>query len=263
MKNFTIIINLLLFIAMVTVNALPNALPINGYNTGELSDMYPNLFVPAGVTFSIWGLIYLLLLVFIVTQTIAAYSKKASKYLLSPLASWAFALTCIFNSLWILTWHYQMVFISVVIMLLLLVTLIYIVRRMEKENINDFWARFSVKLPFSIYLGWISVATIANITALLVHWSWSGLGLPENVWTIIMLGIGTLLSASMMYKKSDIFYALVVIWAFYGIIIKREASEPLHPEIIATAWASIAIQAAYIIYILVRRVPEKQKSVNS
>lgn len=257
MKNFTIIINLILFIAMVTINGLANALPINGYNTGELSDMYPNLFVPAGVTFSIWGLIYLLLLVFIVNQTIAAFSQKASKYLLSPLASWAFALTCIFNSLWILTWHYQMVFLSVIIMLMLLISLIYIVKRMESENIDNFWARFSVKLPFSIYLGWISVATIANITALLVHWNWNGFGIPENIWTLIMIGAGTLLSILMMVKRADIFYALVVIWAFYGIIIKREASEPLYPEIITAAWASIVIQAGFILYILTRRVPAK------
>lgn len=258
MKTITTIMNILLFTAMIVINGLANALPINGFTTGELSDLYPNLFVPAGVTFSIWGIIYLLLLIFIITQVTASLNKKASKYLLSPLASWAFALTCVFNSLWIIAWHYRLVLLSVIIMLLLLLTLIYIVKRMERERIQDFWSRFAIKLPFSVYLGWISVATIANITALLVQWNWSGFGLSESTWTIIMLGIGTFLSASMMYKRSDIFYAFVVIWAFYGIIIKREASYPIYPEIIATAWASIAIQAAYIIYILVRRVPEKQ-----
>ncbi len=258
MKKASIIINLLLFTAMITINGLANALPINGFTTGELSDMYPNLFVPAGITFSIWGVIYLLLLIFIITQTIAAFSDKASKYLLSPLASWAFALTCVLNSLWIITWHYQMVFLSVVVMLLFLITLIYLVRRMDSEKIENFWSRFAVKLPFSIYLGWISVATIANITALLVHWNWNGFGIPENVWAIIMIGAGTFLSSTMMLKRADIFYALVVIWAFYGIIIKREASEPLYPEIIAAAWASIVIQAGYIIFILTRRTAVKQ-----
>lgn len=258
MKKASIIINLLLFTAMITINGLANALPINGFTTGELSDMYPNLFVPAGITFSIWGVIYLLLLIFIITQTIAAFSDKASKYLLSPLASWAFALTCVLNSLWIITWHYQMVFLSVVVMLLFLITLIYLVRRMDSEKIENFWSRFAVKLPFSIYLGWISVATIANITALLVHWNWNGFGIPENVWAIIMIGAGTFLSSTMMLKRADIFYALVVIWAFYGIIIKREASEPFYPEIIAAAWASIVIQAGYIIFILTRRTAVKQ-----
>jgi len=258
MKTFSIILNIILFAAMITANSLANALPINGFTTGELSDMYPNLFVPAGITFSIWGVIYLLLLIFIITQTIAAFSDKASKYLLSPLASWAFALTCVLNSLWIITWHYQMVFLSVVVMLLFLITLIYLVRRMDSEKIENFWSRFAVKLPFSIYLGWISVATIANITALLVHWNWNGFGIPENVWAIIMIGAGTFLSSTMMLKRADIFYALVVIWAFYGIIIKREASEPFYPEIIAAAWASIVIQAGYIIFILTRRTAVKQ-----
>ncbi|MDX9782867.1 MAG: hypothetical protein RBT35_07820 [Bacteroidales bacterium] len=258
MKTFSIILNIILFAVMITANTLANTLPINGFTTGELSDMYPNLFVPAGVTFSIWGLIYLLLLIFVVTQTVAAFSEKASKYLLSPLASWAFALTCVLNSLWIITWHYQMVFLSVVVMLLFLATLIYLVKRMDSERIENFWSRFAVKLPFSIYLGWISVATIANITALLVHWNWNGFGIPENIWTIIMIGAGTFLAATMMLKRADIFYALVVIWAFYGIIIKREASEPLYPEIIAAAWASIVIQAGYVIYILTRRTAVKQ-----
>ena len=258
MKTFSIILNIIFFAVMITANTLANTLPINGFTTGELSDMYPNLFVPAGVTFSVWGLIYLLLLIFVVTQTVAAFSEKASKYLLSPLASWAFALTCVLNSLWIITWHYQMVFLSVVVMLLFLATLIYLVKRMDSERIENFWSRFAVKLPFSIYLGWISVATIANITALLVHWNWNGFGIPENIWTIIMIGAGTFLAATMMLKRADIFYALVVIWAFYGIIIKREASEPLYPEIIAAAWASIVIQAGYVIYILTRRTAVKQ-----
>ncbi|MDD3273243.1 MAG: hypothetical protein PHV46_04245 [Bacteroidales bacterium] len=256
MKTASIIINLLLFAAMVAINGLANALPINGFTTGELSDMYPNLFVPAGITFSIWGVIYLLLLIFIVTQTIAAFNEKASKYLLSPLASWAFALTCIFNSLWIITWHYQMVFLSVVVMLLLLLTLIYLVKRMDSEKIDDFWARFSVKLPFSIYLGWISVATIANITALLVQWNWNGFGIPENIWAIIMIGAGTLLSILMLIKRADIFYAIVIIWAFYGIIIKREMSTPVNTDIIYAAWISIALQAGLIIYFLTRRESE-------
>lgn len=102
---------------------------------GELSDLYPNLFVPAGVTFSIWGIIYLLLLIFIITQVTASLNKKASKYLLSPLASWAFALTCVFNSLWIIAWHYRLILLlSVIIMLLLLLTLIYIVKKNGKRE---------------------------------------------------------------------------------------------------------------------------------
>lgn len=253
MKKASIILNVLLFVTMITINALANALPINGFTTGELSDIYPNLFVPAGVTFSIWGLIYLLLFVFIITQIVAAFSKRASKYLLSPLATWAFAYTCILNSLWIITWHYKLVFFSVIVMILMLLSLIYLVKRIDSEKIDDFWARFSIKLPFSIYLGWISVATIANITALLVHIGWGGFGVTENIWAIIMIGAATSLSILMMLKRADIFYALVVIWALYGIIIKREASDPIIVEIIYTAWISIALQAGIILYILTRR----------
>ena len=202
-------LNLLLFAVMIYMNYLANALPLNGKTTGELSDAYPNLFVPAGITFSIWGIIYLLVAGYCVIQFFPASKGIALNI------GWIFALTCVFNALWIVTWHYQKLPLSLLVMLSLLVSLIYI-------NILVKDLPFGlVKATFGVYLGWISIATIANVTALLVNYNWGAFGIPEQVWTIIMIAAGTLIVSLTLLRLDNPFIGLSVIWAFAGIIIKR------------------------------------------
>ena len=119
MKNIKLlaIINTLGLILALVLNGLANALPINGKTTGELSDAYPNLFVPTGFTFAIWGVIYLTLFVFIVYQLIQAFSKGGNAQDFLPKISWFFLLSCIANASWIVAWHYQYLIVSLVIML--------------------------------------------------------------------------------------------------------------------------------------------------
>jgi hypothetical protein len=203
--------NLLAFVLVLVMNYLANALPINGKTTGELSAEYPNLFVPAGITFSIWGIIYLLVAVFIVMQFM-----EANKELVSAIG-WAFVISCIFNALWIFAWHYQRLPLSLLIMLGLLASLIYI-----NYQLRVFPAGI-VKATFGIYLGWICIATIANVTALLVNYNWAGWGISEEAWAIIMIAAGTIISAIALLRLNNPFLALAVIWAFVGIIIKRQS----------------------------------------
>lgn len=202
-------INLLFFAAMVYMNYLANALPINGKTTGELSDAYPNLFVPAGITFSIWGIIYLLIAVFCVVQFIGPSKEIALNI------SWLFALSCLFNGLWIVAWHYQKLPLSLLIMAGLLITLIYINLQLKDVDNNI------VKAAFGVYLGWICIATIANVTALLVSFSWGGFGISGQAWAIIMIAIGTLIVALTIMRINNPFIGLAVVWAFAGIMIKR------------------------------------------
>ncbi|MFW5725747.1 MAG: hypothetical protein ACOCX0_04800, partial [Bacteroidota bacterium] len=150
------IVNVVTFLAMVFTNYLANALPINDKTTGQLSAQYPNLFVPAGFTFSIWGIIYLLLTIFVVIQFF-----ENNKPVVRAIG-WAFALSSLFNTLWIVAWHYERLPLSVLIMLGLLVCLVYIGLQIRTLPVGI------IKAAFGIYLGWISIATIANITALLV-----------------------------------------------------------------------------------------------
>ena len=120
-------LNLIAFVFMITMNYLANALPLNGKTTGQLSDQYPNLFTPAGITFSIWGVIYLLLLVFIILQLWGSQQKLVSSM------GWAFVASALFNGLWILAWHYERTGLSVLIMLGLLASLIFINQRLALQ----------------------------------------------------------------------------------------------------------------------------------
>jgi hypothetical protein len=253
-KPLLSVLNLLLFAAVVYVNMLAVTLPINGKSTGELSDQYPNLFVPAGFTFSIWGLIYLLLLIFMVYQIWVSFNKKTVQKL-SIQSQVLFGLTHVFNMSWILAWHYEMVALSVLIMIAFLATLIILFLNNEKIRNTTFIEKLVIETPLNVYLGWISVATIANITALLVTIGWTGNPLTESTWTIIMLIIGTALAAIMLLRRSNFAYALVIIWAFYGIFSKRQTSA--NPEIAQTALILIAIISFSFAYILFKKMRSK------
>ncbi|MFZ0472526.1 MAG: hypothetical protein WAL94_07925 [Bacteroidales bacterium] len=222
-------INILFFAVMIVMNYLANAIPLNGKTTGALSDAFPNLFVPAGITFSIWGVIYLLLLVFCVIQFTSPDQVVISRI------GWLFAVTCIFNALWIVTWHYGRLPLSVIIMLGLLVSLIWI-------NIIVKDLPFGlIKAAFGIYLGWICIATIANVTALLVNFSWNGFGLSEETWTVIIILAGALIAALTLWRLDNPFIGLSVVWAFAGIMIKRQVDYRTIFIVAAVALAVVAV----------------------
>lgn len=228
------IINILLFAVMITVNALANTLPINGLNTGELSAFYPNLFVPAGLTFSIWGVIYILLFIYVMFALVFSVKGKTDG-LISLKTQISFALTCVLNAAWIFLWHYKLIVWSELVMLGLLGALIYLFIQTQSLCVKGWKQCLYVKIPIQVYLGWITVATIANTTALLVAKNWGAWGIPENVWTIIMVLIGAALTLIMLWRYQNIAYAMVVIWAYAGIIIKRASQDVLYSDIIFTA----------------------------
>lgn len=204
-------LNLILFAGMVVMNYLANALPLNGKTTGQLSDAYPNLFTPAGVTFSIWGFIYILLLIFCVIQFTTSYQAAISRI------GWLFGFTCVFNALWIVAWHYERLPLSLILMLGLLVSLIWI--NVFIRGLPDAF----IKAGFGVYLGWICIATIANVSALLVNYGWGGFGISEQTWTIIMILVGAVIVSLTIWRLENPFIGLAVVWAFAGIMIKRQA----------------------------------------
>jgi hypothetical protein len=203
-------VNLVLFAGMIVMNYLANALPLNNRTTGELSDSFPNLFVPAGLTFSIWGIIYLLLVVYCIVQFTGANQIVITRI------SWLFGVSCILNALWIVCWHYGKLPLSLLVMLGMLVSLIYI-----NILIRDLPSGI-IKASFGIYLGWICIATIANVTALLVSYNWGRFGISEEIWTISMISAGALIAAITLLRLNNPFIGLSVIWAFAGIAIKRQ-----------------------------------------
>jgi len=219
-------INLVFFAGMIVMNYLANALPLNNRTTGELSDSFPNLFVPAGITFSIWGIIYILLLIYTVVQFTGSNQIAISKI------SLAFGISCILNALWIVTWHYGKLPLSLLVMVCVLISLIYINIAIRHLPLGI------IKAAFGIYLGWICIATIANVTALLVSYNWVGFGLSQETWTIIMIAIGALIVALTIYRISNPFIGLSVIWAFTGIILKRQDD---YRSIVISAAVAIAV----------------------
>ncbi|MFA9396989.1 MAG: tryptophan-rich sensory protein [Clostridiaceae bacterium] len=216
------VLNFIAYVATITVNALANIIPINNITTGEVSAHYPNLFTPAPITFSIWGLIYTLLFIFVIYQMKGLFNKeKEPSELVGKIGYW-FIASCIFNMLWIVLWHYKKVGLSVIIMIFLLLSLIklYLKLQISRKKVSK-KDKYFIKMPFSIYLGWISIATIANISAFLVNIDWNGFGLSPLVWTIFVIVIGTILTLLMLWFRNDIYYGFVVLWAFLGIIIER------------------------------------------
>jgi len=245
-------LNTFLFVGVLAVNYMANALPINGLNTGELSDFIPNLFVPAGVTFSIWGLIYALLAMFVLHQFHSL--KKRNGRFIGDVGIW-FAVSSIANICWIFAWHYRQIPLSLVFMLVILFSLIIIVVRLRpNRKYARGLERLAVYHSFSIYLGWISVATIANVTAVLVTIGWQGFGFPDEFWTVIVIAAAILLALISLNRFGDIPYALVVDWALAGIILKRYQTGGLeYIWIISAAAAGIFLISAIGIYKFAKR----------
>lgn len=211
-------------LAILVVNAMAVLLPINHLSTGEVSGLYPNLFVPAGFTFSIWSVIYLLLLAFCGFALWHAFTSATS---MPPRSAFQktlplFVISCVFNGTWIFLWHYLQVQLSLLIMIALLITLILLYQRLYPYRSVVFGIRYIVLFwPFSVYLGWISVALIANVTAVLVSAGWTGGWWSASTWAIVMILTATLLGLYFIVKKKDLAYGLVICWALYGIYFKQ------------------------------------------
>jgi hypothetical protein len=246
-------LNLVGFLAVVIVNALAVLLPINNRTTQQLSDKYPNLFVPAGITFSIWGIIYILLLVFIIYQFVVAFRKSSLERDIFEKIGILFFISCIFNVAWIFAWHYEIVWLSLIIMVLFLISLISICVRLAvgRQPVRNS-EKILVNIPFSVYLGWITIATIANATAFLVKINWNGFGIDSQVWAAIVITIGVIITLAILFSRNDIFYSLVVIWALVGILLKRISDNSMPDQLVIIASiAGIAIVGLGIIVQLI------------
>ena len=233
--------NLFSVILALIVNILASALPLNGQNTGEISDRFHVYFVPAGYVFAIWGVIYLSWIAFTIFQFQA--SQKASPRL--QRLGYLFAIGNIANAAWLFCWHYNRFGLSVLVMLTLLGLLIasYLHLNVNRSSVawTEYWA---VDVLFSVYLGWITVATVANITDWLYLVGWDGLGISAQVWAVIMLVVASLLGLAMALTRRDVSYLAVLVWAFVGIAVKQVST----PTVALSAWIAAAFVSGCIIY---------------
>ena len=210
------------FLAIVLVmNYLANALPIAGHTPAEVSDMFPTLFTPAGFTFAIWGVIYLLLIGFVAFQA-RSWNKETPAFLQK--IGWLFVLSCMANAVWLPAFHTLNIGLAMVIMLVLLGSLVVIYLRLDVGKAAAFpTERWLVHLPFSVYLGWITVASIANASILFTHLGWNGEPGGPQLWTVLMIAAATALGVWALFSRRDFGFAAVLVWALYGIHSKRIA----------------------------------------
>jgi hypothetical protein len=196
---------------MLVMNGLANGLPLNGKTTGELSEQYPNWFVPAGITFSIWGVLYVLMIAYVGMRI---YKRNEESDGIESL----YLLTAVLNGTWIIAWHYEWMFASLLVMGGLLGTLVVIAHRIYNWHDQAHWL---TKLTFGAYLGWIIVATGANVTAALVDWGWGGFGIAGPSWAAILIAVASLIAIATKRTFANPYILASVMWALIGILIKQ------------------------------------------
>lgn len=240
-RQSLIIITLVFTLVM---NALANALPLNNRTTGEISDALPSFFTPAGFTFSVWSVIYLALIGFTIYQALPSQRDNSYMRRIGYLPAVANAL----NGSWVLAWHYAYYWLSVVIMVSLLATLLVIYIRLgiglplKTQEERRWMNTLLVFFPFSIYFAWINVATVANIASVANNAGWNGFGIAEPTWSGIMIGVVTLVALVLLVSRANLSYAAVLIWALIGI----QANQP-EPVATAAVVAAIVIGLAAVV----------------
>lgn len=233
-------------ILALTVNILASTLPLNGQNTGEISDRFQVYFVPAGYVFAIWGIIYLGWIAFTIFQLRSPQKENSRLRRLGYL----FAISNLANAAWLFCWHYNQFGLSVLIMLTLLGLLIASYLRLDVNRTSvtrtEYW---SVDVLFSVYLGWITVATVANVSDWLYLVEWNGFGIPAQVWAVIMLAVASLLGLTMTLTRLDSAYVSVLVWAFIGIAVKQAHA----PMVAFSAGVAASLLLGLILYSWIRR----------
>jgi benzodiazapine receptor len=246
--------NLSALVATFIVNTYAAVLGLNGRQTGQISDLYPVLITPPGYVFQIWTVIYILLLIYGVYQVLPSKSGQAFH---GKIGYW-FLLSCVANMVWLFAWHWGFIVPSVVPMFILLASLIMIYLRLDIGRAEvPLVERFAVHLPFSVYLGWITVAPIANVAAAFNYLGLGGLGLGEATWTALVIAIAVAITAAVLLTRTDIAYSLVIIWALAGVAIKQAAIQTVY----LTAIAGIVIIAVVMVTAIAMRARGGSKAL--
>ncbi|MEP7258523.1 MAG: hypothetical protein ABI687_09045 [Flavitalea sp.] len=235
---------------------------INSRDVGEISNKYPSLFTPAGITFAIWGVIYTGLIAFSIYHIRMAYTKN-EQHPANRDTSRIGALFIINNlvtTAWLIGWTNEQLLLCVILILIQLFTLIRIHLRLKIHNAHSSAiSKIFTQFPLSVYLGWISIATIANISSWLNAIKWNAWNVTSINWTLTMIAIAVLITLTVINRKKNVFFGLTVVWALYGIILKRkEIDAETYQPIIIVCWAGMAFITFACLLGLVRNLMKKR-----
>lgn len=239
------VLNFIFFIIALTISYLSQDRIFAGKTIGEISNKYDTWFTPAPVSFSIWGLIYISLFIFCIYHLYGAFKKQPDDEVNIQLRQmgWLFVINNMASAIWVLAWVHEMIIPSVLLMAVQLLTLVFICK--QAHIFNKHRSTSSIlftQFPISIYYGWITVATAVNINAALYAYGWSGSPFSVTYWTIILIGLIALITILIIMVRKNVIYAMVIIWAFYGIILKNQDISN-HEEINIAAVSGIALVA--------------------
>jgi len=242
-------INIIAFVLTVLVNGLAGSTTLlGGKNTAQISDSNPTLITPAGYVFSIWGIIYVLLGVFVVFQALPSQRGKDFQKRIG----WFFALGSIANMVWLFLWQFEYLAFSIVLMFLLLATLILIYTRLgigkSKTTMRE---KLAIHVPFSVYLGWITIASIANVAVTLVSINWDGFGISAETWAALIVIVALIITLLVVATRKDVAYALVIIWALVGIAVKQSGNPTI---VLLTETSAVIIAIALLATILITKL---------
>ncbi len=245
------ILTVFAIITTIAMNGVSNTGIFNNADIGELSDKYTTFFIPAGYVFSIWAVIYTGMLAYGIYQAQKPQKENSD---LRGIYGW-FLLSCVANIAWLIVWLYQWVTLSLILMLVMLVSLIaiYLKLGIGRKPVSR-GMKWCVHVPFSIYLGWITVATVANVTTWSISMGWDGWGIAPQTWSVTMMAVATLVGILMSLRHGDIAYVGVIVWAFIGIFVAYNAQSSL-VGITALALASVAAGSLFV------TVPSKRKKL--
>ncbi len=242
-------------ISTIIINALANIVPFNGQETGAISDRLPSLFVPAGYVFAIWGVIYIGIIAYAIYQ---ARSDQANLPGQRSIGLW-YLLSCVANSVWIFLWHWNYLGSSVAVIILLLVSLLGLYLQMQKlgwevgKGSRSKGETWNVFIPFSIYLAWVCVATVANIGSWLWSIQWGGWGLSEVTWAVLLIAIASGLGSFFGWWRRNPAYAAVIVWALVGIALKQA-------DVIPVAYAAWIAAALVLVVALLQQAKRLRAS---
>lgn len=250
-------------LSMIIMNIIAVTAPLAGNATGYISNKFPVLVTPAGYAFSIWSLIYTGIIAYTIYQ---ALPRNWANPRLKAI-SWFFVFSCLFNIGWLFMWHFlagrpehPIIWSSLLFMLALLGTLIIIYNKLETGKSKVHWLEhYCVRAPFSIYLGWITLATVINTSVLFWTWGWRAGAIP---WAIVALLAATAINALMLVRRRDYVYSAVAIWALFAINVKHWGTTN---EIVGTTAIFFSLLLLAIMLFLqdvpdMRELPEQYES---